>query len=203
MTPFASTAARRRATGLVLFLIGCNGGDVPVVYQPLPDAAPYPEAVHQPPQLTSVESGLPDGRGAPTRVACVTCHSLRPAGAMPGSPEALQAFHRGLVFRHGELTCTACHQGERGDELHLADGRPVAMTEAQALCKQCHGPQTRDYLHGSHGGMHGHWERRLGPRTRNTCVHCHDPHAPAWQPVQPAPPPRDRFLRATSAPHTP
>ena len=67
-------------------------------------------------------------------------------------------------------------------------------------CAQCHGPQYRDYRHGAHGGMRGHWDLSRGPRERNHCVACHDPHAPAFGQFEPVPGPRDRFTGA-AAPH--
>jgi hypothetical protein len=40
--------------------------------------------------------------------------------------------------------------------------------------------------------MNGHWDLTRGGRTRNTCINCHDPHAPAFPLVMPVLPPRDR-----------
>ncbi len=110
------------------------------------------------------------------------------------------AFHAGLTMRHGTLRCSQCHAAPEGggtfdyDALHLSDGAKVDVDDAMTLCAQCHGPQTRDYEHGSHGGMQGHWDLRYGPRERNQCIHCHDPHAPAYVGMVPAAGPRDRFL---------
>lgn len=78
--------------------------------------------------------------------------------------------------------------------LHLADGTRLELVEALSLCGQCHGLQRRDYAHGAHGGMNGYWDLHAGPRTRNHCVHCHDPHQPKYPRLLPAPPPRDRFF---------
>jgi len=61
------------------------------------------------------------------------------------------------------------------------------------LCSQCHGPQRRDYNMGLHGGMNGYWDLTKGGRTRNTCINCHDPHAPAFPLVMPVLPPKDRI----------
>jgi hypothetical protein len=61
------------------------------------------------------------------------------------------------------------------------------------LCGQCHGPQARDYAHGAHGGMTGYWDLSRGPRERNNCIDCHDPHAPAFPKVRPVFAPKDRF----------
>jgi formate-dependent nitrite reductase cytochrome c552 subunit len=60
------------------------------------------------------------------------------------------------------------------------------------LCAQCHGPQYRDYRHGAHGGMAGHWDLAKGGRVRNNCIDCHDPHSPKYPTVRPAGGPLDR-----------
>ena len=76
--------------------------------------------------------------------------------------------------------------------LRLADGAALPYTEVMQLCAQCHGPQHRDYQHGAHGGMAGYWDLSKGGRTRANCIDCHVPHAPKYQPVQPARGPNDR-----------
>lgn len=63
-----------------------------------------------------------------------------------------------------------------------------------SLCGQCHGPQLRDYRRAAHGGATGYWDLSRGPRTRNLCITCHDPHTPAYVGGLPVLPPRDRFL---------
>jgi hypothetical protein len=70
------------------------------------------------------------------------------------------------------------------------------MREAMRLCAQCHMSQHRDYQHGAHGGMQGHWDLSRGDRIRNHCVECHAPHQPAYPPLRPLPPPQDRFAPA-------
>jgi mono/diheme cytochrome c family protein len=154
-------------------------------------------SIHEPERLTSIESGARDGLGRPVRVACASCHGLREQ--VPGFPRderELRQFHVGLSVRHGSIGCTSCHAARRGGEpkLHLADGAEVGTAEALRLCAQCHGPKYQDYLHGSHGGMNGYWDLSRGPRLRNHCVDCHDPHVPAYQPSRPVLPPRDRFV---------
>jgi len=128
------------------------------------------------------------------RVACTACHTLKPVKPLPESTGALKDFHQGLIFKHGELSCAHCHvEGARShDTLHFANGETIPMVSAQRLCQQCHGPQFRDYSRGSHGGMQGAWSPSMGPRTRNDCVDCHDPHSPSFQGGTPVLPPRDR-----------
>lgn len=149
--------------------------------------------IHQPASLESLRVATESGE---TRVACVTCHSLTKRPLTATSTEALGAPHTGLQLKHGELACAACHDRADPTALHLASGVALPMRQALRLCSQCHGPQRRDYDHGAHGGMRGYWDLSRGPRERNHCVDCHDPHAPAFPQVLPAPPPRDRFLEA-------
>jgi hypothetical protein len=75
----------------------------------------------------------------------------------------------------------------------------VEFADVMKLCAQCHGPQFRDYQHGAHGGMNGYWDLSRGGRSRNNCIDCHDPHAPAYVGAIPAPRPRDRFLTPAGA----
>jgi predicted CXXCH cytochrome family protein len=75
----------------------------------------------------------------------------------------------------------------------LADGSRVPVAESMRLCSQCHGPQARDYAAGAHVGMTGSWDLSRGPRQRHACTVCHDPHAPRYPALLPAPGPQDRF----------
>jgi hypothetical protein len=181
---------------VALTLGGCDR-DVPRPPQPAPGAATGVETVLVPQKLTSVESGGVDALGQPLRVPCVTCHSLKEPARMPDAPEALQAFHRGLQFRHGTNACTSCHQADAPQSLHLATGEPLPMTEVVTLCSQCHGPQARDFKAGAHGGMTGHWDLSRGDRTRNNCVSCHDPHTPKYAGALPVMPPRPKHSPAS------
>ena len=83
--------------------------------------------IHASPKLTSIESSMTDGLGRPVRVACVTCHAVRDAGAgFPESASALKEFHAGLTVQHGTLSCGACH---------VAGGKAF---ESKGSCAKCH-----------------------------------------------------------------
>ncbi|MEM7168038.1 MAG: hypothetical protein AAF581_21475 [Planctomycetota bacterium] len=157
-----------------------RGSVHPVVLAP----APAPGGIHV------------NGNGS--SIACGTCHATRAADRSVRSSAVLNEFHEGLVYAHGELACVSCHDADNYDALRLADGRLVPYSEPMELCAQCHGPQMRDYLHGAHGGWNGHWDLEAGPRVRNQCTHCHDPHAPAFPRMQPTFKPKDRFLEPES-----
>lgn len=154
-----------------------------------------------PSQLTSIESSKRDPLGRPIRVACVTCHSQRKPERLPTSTAELDEFHVGLELRHGMLTCASCHLAGTELRLRLADGRTLPMADAITLCSQCHGPERRAYDRGAHGGMKGPWKAALGPRTRNECVDCHDPHVPAYVGGAPVLVPRDRGLTQQESEH--
>lgn len=144
-----------------------------------------PPALH--PVTIVVDEGAPrvatdrnDGSGATVTVRCGTCHASKPANPSLRTAAELDVFHQGLEFRHGELSCLACHDATNYDRLKSASGEAIEFADHQRLCVQCHGPTARDYEHGAHGGMTGHWDLSRGPRTRLGCTRCHDPHAPAY-----------------------
>lgn len=166
-------------------------------HEPPPPTAPVPRAaaLHKTTIVTSRQLGTlevegPDGERA--QVRCANCHGM---SALRDQP----SVHGALKLAHGPNTCNACHSEGDRSTLHLADGQVIPFSQTMRLCQQCHGPQTRDYTRGSHGGMRGYWDLSRGPRTRNHCVNCHDPHRPAYPLVRPAAPPRDRFLRPAHA----
>lgn len=165
-----------------------------------PTAAPrarHATRIRQPVTAPRVDTGRRDAQGAAITVACGTCHATSQPRRETRSSSELDEFHQGLQYAHGALTCLSCHDATNYDQLRLADGRGLAFADTMTLCAQCHGPQYRDYSHGSHGGMTGHWDLSRGPRERNHCVDCHDPHAPRYPEVQPAfPLPPDRGATA-------
>jgi len=164
--------------------------------KPAPALAPlHPVHVRGPEGPPTVVIGYSERDGSEIRANCTTCHATREPDRGNATGADLDAFHRGLVVDHGGSTCLTCHDPDSYDRLRLADGRSLAHSESMRLCAQCHGPQHRDWQRGSHGGMSGYWDLTRGPRTRNHCVVCHDPHAPQLRQVLPAPPPNDRFLR--------
>lgn len=198
---FESLLVAMTALTAMTAAISCNGPLQPDRPGDPPSAPGFPVRIHQPEKLSSIEVPAAAEDTQSLRVACISCHSLRESSALPGSPDDLEQFHRGLVLEHGELSCGSCHEPGRHDQLRLADGTLVPMKDAMRLCGQCHGPQHRDYQRGSHGGMRGYWDRSRGPQVRNHCVDCHDPHAPAFAGGQPVFPPRDRFLGTAAAAH--
>jgi hypothetical protein len=151
--------------------------------------------IRKPTPPAGVKTGQLDNRGQPVSLTCRNCHDVQPVNSENSATEHLDQFHQGLVFNHGKLACVSCHNAQDSyTTLHLADGSAVQYEATMKLCAQCHGTQYRNYQHGAHGGMTGHWDLTVGPRQRNHCVDCHDPHAPQFPMMQPAAGPNDRFL---------
>lgn len=171
-------------------------GRIPIATGAL-NRAPRTVPPHRPvSSQPGVQMAVTSFTGVPVTVSCATCHTTMPANRQLGSGGQMPVkFHQGLHYSHGGQSCLSCHNADNYDTLRLADGRSVPFSQAQQLCGQCHGPQTRDYLNGSHGGMTGYWDLSRGDRVRNTCTDCHDPHVPAYSVVQPVFAPRDRGAR--------
>lgn len=155
----------------------------------------HPVIIHQPDGPPMVDTGKVDAVGQPILANCSTCHATRPPNPQITDGSQLTEFHQGLTTDHGGQSCLACHNRDDYRQLRLADGRPLPYAQVMSLCAQCHGPQYRDYQHGSHGGMIGYWDLTKGGRARNNCIDCHDPHAPQYPQVMPVHRPNDRFLR--------
>ena len=153
----------------------------------------HPVTIHRPSGPPRVLLGVEGPDGKPLTAACSTCHATR-APNLANRAADLDEFHQGLQFVHGDSSCYSCHDERDYDALKLADGRRVEYAEVMTLCSQCHGPQANDYAHGAHGGMTGYWDLTRGPRERNNCVDCHDPHAPKFPAMVPTFKPKDRFL---------
>lgn len=161
----------------------------------VPEPALHAVVIRPGPATPKVLATLPQTGGQPAMVSCSTCHATRRPDLTNASAAALNEFHQGLRYQHGNLSCLSCHNAANYDTLRRADGTAIEYPNTIQLCAQCHGPQYRDYLNGSHGGMTGHWDLRAGGRVRNTCTDCHDVHSPAYPQVQPVFPPVDRGAR--------
>ncbi len=157
--------------------------------------------VRRPVGPPSIELTTADPQGRVGAIACTTCHSVREPNFENRTPADLDEFHLKMPMLHGSLACYSCHNPDDTDTLRLADSTAVEYPDVMTLCAQCHGSQARDYQHGVHGGMNGYWDLSRGPRTRNNCIDCHDPHVPKFPSMQPTFKPRDRFLEPAGS-HT-
>lgn len=159
----------------------------------------HPITIRRPAGPPTVDTGQLDESGRPIVANCTTCHTTKPPNPRLINGGELNDFHQGLVTNHGDRSCLSCHNPDDYNQLRLADDRPVEFKDVMTLCAQCHGPQYKDYLHGAHGGMTGYWDLKRGPRERNNCIDCHDPHAPQYPKLMPVFRPNDRFLRPSSS----
>jgi hypothetical protein len=205
----AETGRRvRRFAGMCVGTIVCAAAThLAIGCAPNPHSAPTGDADHahfpaevgivairKPAGPPTIKTDVVDHKGQPVTLACANCHATKPANAQAKLGHPLELFHQSLQGAHASLTCISCHNAADGyATLRLADGKSLPYPEVMTLCAQCHGPQYRDYVHGAHGGMTGHWDRSKGGRVRNNCVDCHDPHAPKYPIVVPARGPNDRF----------
>lgn len=149
------------------------------------------------PALASQAASLPEGQVevppppfSPGIYPCSNCHSMIPVNT---TRRVLTGFHTNIVLQHdeGNRWCLDCHDAENRDQLHLASGEPVQFEESYRLCGQCHGEKYRDWRAGVHGRRSGDWN---GHKSYLLCAHCHNPHKPHFQPLQPEPapiPPRE------------
>ncbi|MBT4864384.1 MAG: hypothetical protein HON53_04575 [Planctomycetaceae bacterium] len=159
----------------------------------------FPVSIRKPDGPPRVLTGTIDANGNAVTASCSTCHTTRPPNAATRTPADLDEFHKGLRVLHGSVSCLSCHNSGDYDALKLADGTRVEFSNVMTLCAQCHGPQMKDYEHGSHGGLNGYWDRNRGPQRKLNCVDCHLPHAPQFPKMRPTFKPKDRFLSAQGA----
>jgi hypothetical protein len=118
---------------------------------------------------------------------CSECHRLFES-ALHTPPRLTQ--HCEVVTDHGiNDRCFNCHDRENRNLLVLNGGETIDFAESSRLCAECHGPVWRDWEHGVHGRTVGYWDASRGTREQLSCVECHDPHVPAYEPMRPLPGP--------------
>jgi hypothetical protein len=118
---------------------------------------------------------------------CNDCHRLFTSPPMLRR-ELMQ--HEGILLNHGlNNRCFNCHDSRDRERLVLMDGSTLSFAETPRLCAQCHGTVYRDWQRGTHGKTLGSWDAASGRQRRLQCNECHDPHAPAYQPIPPLPGP--------------
>jgi hypothetical protein len=143
----------------------------------------------------SVEQILRDG-GDPSDYDCYFCHEEDKPPALTFDTNniiILPEEHSDLVMRHGRRNrndnCYNCHDRQLLTKLKTRDGQQLELHESTQLCASCHGPTHRDWELGVHGRRTGYWNQELGGMARLGCASCHDPHAPEFPSLEPAPAP--------------
>jgi hypothetical protein len=183
-----ATTASVRATGVLLlglaawFLWGSPSGQVP-----RPDAAVIDAA-----RIMPGARRHPVGEPASVVIGgfshrCSECHRfLEP----PPIQRPRRVQHTEIVLNHGlNASCFNCHSRSARDRLVLYDGTTLPFDQVPRLCAQCHGTVYRDWQRGMHGKTLGSWDASSGKQVRLNCNDCHDPHAPAYRPIEPLPAP--------------
>ena len=165
--------------------------------------ADFPEINFDRQLLEEVEAAGPSGDDATFRVPppslayedffpCTDCHADMEVNR---ERRALEEMHDDIQLDHGpeDRWCFDCHNPDDRDSLRLANGTLIGFDESYRLCGQCHGTIFRDWREGIHGRREGYWN---GAKSYLLCAHCHNPHAPRFQAIEPLPPPvRPQFLR--------
>ncbi|MCC6523341.1 MAG: hypothetical protein IT373_11815 [Polyangiaceae bacterium] len=161
-------------------------------------AKPVPLALGLCAVLVAACSGPPERKLAPAQASareitielsaehwaqfpCTQCHEK---GGANTTERPLTEFHTNTGLRHGSVGgwCYRCHSNQDPDKLHLTDGTLLPFEKSYELCSGCHGDRAIDWRAGTHGLNVGYWN---GPQTRRTCTLCHNPHRPAFAPMQP------------------
>jgi hypothetical protein len=150
------------------------------------EPAPYARASST--ASTAPDDGIevPPPPFTPGVFPCSDCHD--PSIAVNTTRREMKTAHTDIAFHHDaeHRWCLDCHSVVDRDKLHLASGELIEFTESYKLCGQCHGDKYRDWRAGVHGRRSGDWD---GHKTYLLCVHCHNSHSPAFQPLKPEPPP--------------
>ncbi len=184
-------------------LLGCSSGGKPSA---APEWTPanakselHPTTITRAASSGALTTHAAETSGEAVGIACATCHqgsdaapSLADRARKERGPNAERTMHTELALAHGDLECTSCHTAESPELLHSANGAKFSITDSMRLCSQCHGLIRKAYDHGAHGGMRGYWDLQRGPRERNTCIACHNPHSPKHPKVIPVPGPKDK-----------
>jgi hypothetical protein len=126
---------------------------------------------------------------------CSDCHGEMEVNLVR---RELEEMHDDIVIEHGpkERWCFDCHNPDDRDSLRLANGTLIGFDESYRLCGQCHGTIFRDWREGIHGRREGYWN---GAKSYLLCAHCHNPHRPRFQAIEPLPPPvRPQFLHVAA-----
>lgn len=148
-----------------------------------------PKSHAQPPSKSSVTQDIEVPAPPLTEgiFPCTACHDNKTL--KPNANRRSLGMHDEVQLKHGPESrwCLDCHDMTDRNKLHLVSGERIEFTTSYLLCGQCHGDKFRDWRSGIHGKRTGRWD---GKKQYLLCVHCHNPHAPRFQALQPMPKPK-------------
>jgi hypothetical protein len=119
---------------------------------------------------------------------CMDCHDGLVDNVNPRLD--VNQYHETVVMNHGlNGRCVNCHHQEDRNSLVMRNGEKLGFGQSVKLCSNCHGPSYRQWQRGVHGKTLGYWDETKGEKRKLTCVECHDPHSPHYNPMKPLPGP--------------
>lgn len=117
---------------------------------------------------------------------CSECHSEPMDDLKSEVADGLKKAHWNIHLAHAGasvMSCGTCHPSDNLNELKSLENHKISFDHSYQLCGQCHSSQLNDWIGGAHGKRLGGWTE---PRIVKTCVGCHNPHKPAFEPRWPA-----------------
>jgi len=118
---------------------------------------------------------------------CMECHKLLKQPKWTYDRPMVE--HQDITLQHGNNRfCLNCHHPTNRNAFVDYDGSEIQQADVVLLCAKCHGTIYRDWQAGVHGRQNGYWSKQMGEGSKLRCIQCHDPHHPAFQPMEPLPP---------------
>jgi len=184
-----------------LLFIGCNSHDEHVHHHSIKDKIEHntvhPDSVDMSSHkyisdiktlqlfLDNHSFSIPTRKDKIQSFECSECHS-KPLSELQKKSMFDKKAHWDVKLNHASeetMNCITCHSETNMDSLHTLTGQEVDFDFSFKLCGQCHSVQFDDWKGGAHGKQVGGW---ANPRVSKTCVNCHDPHSPSFEPRWPA-----------------
>lgn len=124
-----------------------------------------------------IEFLIPERKSQLTSFNCTECHTASITELKRDNFDK-KAAHWNIKLNHANeetMNCATCHIPNDMDNLQSLTNVVIDLNESYKQCSQCHQEQYTDWKGGAHGKQIGGW---APPRLSNTCVNCHNPHAP-------------------------
>ncbi|USN99630.1 MAG: hypothetical protein H6810_02920 [Phycisphaeraceae bacterium] len=167
---------------IALLILALPGAAIPIQQTPAVDRASISIAPRRTP-LGDPPVAVVNGMAH----RCNDCHGIFESRE---NSQADLRQHTDIKLEHGlNNNCYNCHDRKDREKLALHDGSTTTFTHSEMLCAQCHGRMYRDWSRGAHGKTMGAWDPANPGFHRLTCVQCHNPHAPMFDPIEPLPAP--------------